>query len=112
MADQEDSGRLEHQQIPAGITEQDSPAGVCTGRASQRDARERQLLIRFRLSACYQRNRIRERSPFWVDVIQLGHSRPASGVPGIVATEALYPEEISDFRGCGIDGVDNPIGPN
>ncbi|WP_186404474.1 DNRLRE domain-containing protein [[Actinomadura] parvosata] len=65
-----------------------------------------------RLSVFYQRNRIRERSPFWVDVIQLGHSRPASGAPGIVATEALYPEEISDFRGCSIDGVDNPIGPN
>ncbi|MCC5578951.1 hypothetical protein IMZ11_25320 [Microtetraspora sp. AC03309] len=64
-----------------------------------------------RLSVFYQRHRIRERSPFWVDVIQKGHTRPASGAPGIVATEAIFPEEILDLRGCGIDGVDTPIGP-
>ncbi|MEU3166991.1 DNRLRE domain-containing protein [Streptosporangium sp. NPDC006930] len=64
-----------------------------------------------RLGAWYRRHRIRENTPFWVDIIAFGASLPQSGATGIVATEAT-PEELEEIDGCTIDGVgDNVAGP-
>ncbi|MFD8531388.1 hypothetical protein ACFV0L_28605 [Streptosporangium canum] len=56
-------------------------------------------------------NRIRERSPFWVDVIVKGATRPSSGLPGIVVTNP-FPDEALDYATCTVDGIgDNIPGP-
>jgi hypothetical protein len=57
-----------------------------------------------RTSVFYQRNRIRQFSPFWVDVILPGTSRPVSGAVGNIVTDP-FPEEIEDFDLCTIDGI-------
>jgi hypothetical protein len=57
-----------------------------------------------RTSVFYQRNRIRQFSPFWVDVILPGASRPVSGAAGNIVTDP-FPEEIEDFGLCTIDGI-------
>ncbi|MEU7983358.1 NucA/NucB deoxyribonuclease domain-containing protein [Streptosporangium canum] len=64
-----------------------------------------------RLGVWYQRHRIRERSPFWVDVIVKGATRPSSGLPGIVVTNP-FPDEALDYATCTVDGIgDNIPGP-
>ncbi|MGV9772760.1 hypothetical protein [Streptosporangium sp. NPDC003464] len=64
-----------------------------------------------RLGAWYQRHRIRELSPFWVDVIVQGATRPSSGLPGIVVTNP-FPDEVLDYATCTVDGIgDNIPGP-
>ncbi|MGP3964982.1 hypothetical protein ACTWPT_54420 [Nonomuraea sp. 3N208] len=57
-----------------------------------------------RLGVCYQRNRIRERSPFWVDIKLAGQSRPVSGAPGVVVTNP-FPDEVLDSNDCTVDGI-------
>jgi hypothetical protein len=64
-----------------------------------------------RLGVWYQRNRIRERSPFWVDIKLPGQSRPVSGAPGVVVSNP-FPDEVLDFNGCTVDGIGpNIVGP-
>ncbi|WP_417553883.1 NucA/NucB deoxyribonuclease domain-containing protein [Microbispora sp. NBC_01189] len=57
-----------------------------------------------RLGAWYQRNRILDDDPFWVDVIRKRETVPASGAPGLIASDPT-PEEILDYDGCTVDGV-------
>ncbi|MFB9529255.1 NucA/NucB deoxyribonuclease domain-containing protein [Nonomuraea roseola] len=63
-----------------------------------------------RLGVWYRRNRIREGSPFAVDVIPFGQTRPISGAPGVVVTDPL-PDEADYFDRCTIDGVGEFVGP-
>ncbi|WP_204054503.1 NucA/NucB deoxyribonuclease domain-containing protein, partial [Planomonospora parontospora] len=63
-----------------------------------------------RLGVWYMRNRIREGSPFAVDVIPFGQTRPISGAPGVIVTDPL-PDEADYFDRCTIDGVGEFIGP-
>ncbi|WP_158558285.1 NucA/NucB deoxyribonuclease domain-containing protein [Spongiactinospora gelatinilytica] len=58
-----------------------------------------------RTSVFYQRNRILDRYPFWVDVIRKGTRHPVSGAPGVILIDPL-PDEVVDLDGCSIDGVD------
>ena len=57
-----------------------------------------------RTGAFYLRNRIRDHSPFWVDVILPGESRPVSGAEGVVVSDP-FPEEIVNFNLCTFDGI-------